>query len=320
MRLFANANFDFIGHQRIAVIVSSILIGVGLVAAIGFQIGRGSWLNYGVDFTGGTLVQLRFEDGTTVGELRELFGEVLPGSEITRFGAENEFLIRAPQVEEDADAVASAVVGVLDTRFSADRYEVVRTEAVGPKVGSELQQKAILAILVSFAATLIYLAFRFEWRFGLASLVATIHDVLATLTLITVLQLEVALPTVAAVLTIVGYSLNDTIIVFDRIRENLKKSGRRGDFIAILNRSINETLPRTVLTSVTTVAVLLALFMFGGEIIRPFALIMTYGIVVGTFSSIFIATPALLFIEQRWGGKTKEGPKRSRPVRAGAGA
>lgn len=318
MRLFANANFDFIGHQRIAITISAVLIGIGLLAGIFFQVTRGSWLNYGVDFTGGTLVQLRFTDGTTVGELRALFGDVLPGSEITRFGADNEFLVRAPQVGEDAEGVTAAVVNVLNTRYSAGQYEVVRTEAVGPKVGSELQQKAALAILVSFIATLIYLAFRFEWRFGLASLIATIYDVLATLGLLALLQLEVALTTVAALLTIVGYSLNDTIVVFDRIRENLKKSGRREEFVAIVNRSINETLPRTVLTSVTTVAVLVALFVFGGAIIRPFALIMTFGVVVGTYSSIFIASPALLYIERRWGGKKVERPKRSRPVRAGA--
>jgi preprotein translocase subunit SecF len=174
-----------------------------------------------------------------------------------------------------------------------------REESVGAKVGSELQTRALLAILISFAATLIYLAFRFEWRFGVAAVIATAHDIVLTLGLLSILRVEVSLTTVAAVLTIVGYSLNDTIVIFDRIRENLQ-TARRPDFIALLNRSINETLPRTVLTTGTTIVTLLALFLFGGVIIRDFALILIAGIVLGTYSSIFVAAPALYEIEKRY--------------------
>ena len=314
MRLFANANYDFIGNRRIAYAITGAVLTLFFVAAIVFQFSRGSWLNYGVDFTGGTLVQVRFEQATSVNDLRE----ILAGTEITRFGGENEFLIRAPVYEEGTDA-AAPVVAALGEAFGQGTFEVVRTEAVGAKIGGELQQRALMAILVSFLFTLIYLAFRFEWRFGVAAIIATAHDVLFTLGMISALQLEVSLPTVAAVLTVLGFSLNDKIVVFDRARENLKRTGRREDFAGVLNRSINETLPRTVLTSVTTAVALLALFLFGGEIIRGFAMIMIVGVVVGTFSSIFIASPVLLEIEKRWPSKAKKGGGRaSRAARAGA--
>src|SRR5690606_25070479 len=264
----------------------------------------------GVDFTGGTLVQVRFDRATSVNELRD----VLAGTEITRFGGENEFLIRAPRYEEGADA-AGPVVSALEGKFGEGAFEIARTEAVGAKIGGELQQRAILAILVSFLFTLIYLAFRFEWRFGVAAIIATAHDVLIALGLISALQLEVSLPTVAAVLTILGYSLNDTIVIFDRVRENLKRTGRRENFAGVLNRSINETLPRTVLTSATTLGALLALFLFGGEIIRGFAMILIVGVVVGTYSSIFVASPALLEIERRWPSKAKKGARPNRVTR-----
>jgi len=314
MRLFANANYDFVARRRIAYVTAGSLLAVFFVAAIVFQITRGSWLNYGVDFTGGTLVQARFDQPTSVNDLRE----VLSGTEITRFGGENEFLIRAPVYEEGTDA-AAPVVSALTERFGQGAFEVVRTEAVGAKIGGELQQRAALAILASFLFVLIYLAFRFEWRFGVAAVIATAYDVLFSLGLISALQLEVSLPTVAAVLTVLGYSLNDKIVVFDRARENLKRTGRRDDFADVLNRSINETLPRTVMTSMTTATALLALFLFGGEIIRGFATIMLVGVVVGTFSSIFLASPALLEIERRWPSKAKKGGSNtSRAARAGA--
>jgi len=313
MRLFANANYDFVGHRRIAYTTAGVLLAVFLVAAIFFQVTRGSWLNYGVDFAGGTLVQVRFDQPTSVNDLRE----VLPGTEITRFGAENEFLIRAPVYEEGTDA-AAPIVSALTGRFGQGAFQVVRTEAVGAKIGGELQQRALMAILVSFLFVLIYLAFRYEWRFGVAAVIATAHDVLFSLGMISTLQLEVSLPTVAAVLTVLGYSLNDKIVVFDRARENLKRTGRRENLADVLNRSINETLPRTVMTSVTTAVALLALFLFGGEIIRGFATIMLAGVVVGTFSSIFIASPVLLEIEKRWPSTAKKGDRASRAARAGA--
>lgn len=317
MRLFANANYDFIGRRRTAYVLSAALLVLALLAGAYWQITRGSWLNYGVDFTGGTIVQVIFKEPTTVAEVRAAVDAVLPGTEITRFGGENEFLVRAPVFSEEGTSTAEQLVQGLADRYGQGAFEVVRTEAVGPKIGGELQQKAVFAILLSLAATLAYLAVRFEWRFGVAAVIATAHDVLLSLGLISTFRLEVALPTVAAVLTIVGYSLNDTIVIFDRVRENMKKVGRRMELSEILNLSINETLPRTVLTSATTLATLFALFVLGGSTIREFALILLVGILIGTYSSIFVASPVLLEIERRWKHK-ESGAKGSKPARAGA--
>jgi preprotein translocase subunit SecF len=299
MRFFENADYKFIEHRRPAFLVSALVIAACIAAMVGFQLTGNSWVNYGVDFTGGTLVQLLFEEPTTVGELRSTLSAFQ--ADVTRFGGENEFLVRVPEFAEEGTNVSDVIVGVVAEEYGEGAFEVVRTEAVGPKIGDELQQKALLAILMSFVLTLVYLAFRFEWRFGVAAVIATLHDILVALGFISIFRLEVSLPTVAAVLTIIGYSLNDTIIVFDRIRENLKKSGRRMEYIALIDRSINEVLPRTIMTSGTTLAVLLALFLLGGPIIRDFALILILGIVVGTYSSIWVASAALMEIEQRTG-------------------
>jgi preprotein translocase subunit SecF len=316
MRLFANANFDFLGKRRTALTLSGVALVALLAVSIVWQFSRGSWLNYGVDFSGGTIVQVHFTEPASVGDLRGMVTPVAPGTEITRFGAENEFLFRAPGFSEEGTAVSEQIVQTLEENFPANSFEVTRTEAVGPKVGGELQQKALLAIILSLLATLAYLAVRFEWRFGLAAVGATAHDLVLSLLLISAFRLDVSLTTVAAVLTIIGYSLNDTIIVFDRIRENLKGAGRRQDRVEVLNNSINETLPRTVLTSVTTLATLLALFLIGGGPIQEFALILILGIVIGTYSSIFIGSPLLYYIEQRW--PRSEARPSGRPARAKA--
>lgn len=313
VRLFSNANYKFIELRKLSYIATAIVLSVCVAVAAYNQISRDGWVNYGVDFAGGTLLQLRFNNDMTVGQLRPQIETQFPGTEITRFGEENEFLLRARSFTEDGKSVADQIVAAL-RETHGDSFIVARTEAVGPKVGAELQSKALLAIILSLGATLIYLAFRFEWRFGLAAVIATSHDLLITLGMIAVLRLEVSLTTVAAVLTIVGYSLNDTIVIFDRIRENLKRAGRRVELIPLLNRSINETLPRTVLTSASTLFALLALAVLGGSTIRGFALIMFFGIVLGTYSSIFVASPVLYEIEKRWGIKPAEKPSRQQKV------
>lgn len=299
-RLFANANYDFISRRRPAYVVSATALLISVAAAIFWQTTRGSWVNYGVDFTGGTIVQVVVEGAGGISEVRGAIGSQVPGTSITEFGSADEFLIRTPGAAgDDATAGSDAVTRLLRDRFGDDNVRVERTEAVSAKVGGELQTKALLAILISFAATLIYIAFRFEWRFGVASIIATLHDIILTLGVLSVFQLEISLPTVAAVLTIVGYSLNDTIVIFDRIRENLR-TARRHEFLAVLNRSINDTLPRTVLTSGTTLVTLFSLFFFGTGMIREFALILIVGVLLGTYSSIFVAAPALLEIEKRF--------------------
>jgi len=289
MRLFKDAHFDFLGARRRAYLVSGVLLLVGIASIVihgGFR--------YGVDFTGGTLYQLQFEQPTTVAELRTAVAAAgYSGAQIQRFGGTEEFLIRLASFESTQD-----VPDALAASPGMGSFEVIRTEAVGPKVGSELRTRATWAILLSFLLTLIYLAFRFEWRFGVAAIVATFHDMLLTFGFISLFNLEITLATVAAILTIVGYSLNDTIVVFDRIRENIRKK-RKESLADTINRSINETLPRTVLTSGTTLATLMALFILGGTVVRPFALVLILGIVIGTYSSIFVASPALLEIEER---------------------
>lgn len=308
-RLFSDAHYDFIALRSRAYVVSGIALAVGIAGMLFWQIARGSWLDYGVDFTGGTLIQVQIDEDVSIADVRQVVEPLFAGSQITRFGVENEFLIRTPVTGEATSDAAEVVPDALRQTYGDGGVQVIRAEAVGAKVGGELQTRALIAILLSFGATLVYLAFRFEWRFGLAAVIATAHDILLTLGFISVLRLEVALPTVAAVLTIVGYSLNDTIVIFDRIRENLRGAGRREAFTAILNRSVNETLPRTVLTTGTTLATLLALFIFGGAMIREFALILIVGIILGTYSSIFVATPALLVIERHWPAERKKKPR-----------
>jgi preprotein translocase SecF subunit len=222
-----------------------------------------------------------------------------------------EYLIRArlaaDAAAETTQATAEAVGRALDAQLGAGTWQIDRREALSPKVGRELQGKALLAILFSFAVTLVYLAYRFEWRFGVAAVVATAHDILATVAFISVLDLEVSLVVVAAVLTVLGYSLNDTIVIFDRVRENLRKY-RRQNLYDILNLSVNETLPRTI-SRRSTLATALVLSFFAGEVIKPFALVMTFGILVGTFSSIYVASPILMGVEARWPGEDVRGAR-----------
>ena len=310
IRFFANANYDFIKwrHWAYGITAAIMLVGIGFLATRG--------LNYSIEFTGGTLMQVETKTSVPTAKIRQALDDVgLHGAEIQTFGTDTSYVIRARISGEEGEteatgsqAVAAVVRRALDASVGAGDYTVVRTEAVRPKVGKELQGKALLAIFLSFFVTLVYLAARFEWRFGLAAVLATAHDVLATIAFISVMHLEVSLIVVGAVLTVVGYSLNDTIIIFDRVRENLHKF-RRQNLYEILNLSINETLPRSVLTHGTTIATTLALLVLAGEVIRPFAWVMTFGIFTGTFSSIYIAAPILLLIEKRWPGEDARGAR-----------
>ncbi len=317
MWLFHEAKYGFIAMRRKAYIVSGVVLTLGIGAMVANVALIGSWLNYGVDFTGGVLVQLRFEQPTTDNELREALGGV-NAPPITRFGSDNEFVVRAP-IQEGVEVaeVAEGIAAQAEATFGEGSFEVMRRESVGPKIGAELQQKALLAVIFSLVLTLLYIAFRFEFRFGVASVIATAHDVLIILGLLALFRVEIALPTVAAILTILGYSLNDTIVVFDRIRENLnKRGGRREDPFRLVNNSINETLPRTVLTSGTTLVVLLSLLILGGAVIRDFDMVLILGVLIGTYSSIFIASPALLEIQKRYG--TGEARAKERAARRAA--
>ena len=319
MWLFHKSKFEFIRLRRKAYVVSGAVLAMGILG-VGLNLVRtGTWQNYGVDFTGGVLVQVRFDQVTSDSELRQALGGV-DAPPITRFGGENEFVVRAPITEgSDLDEVAAGIAAQVAATYGDDAFEIVRRESVGKKIGDELEGQAVMAVLFSFALTLIYIALRFEIRFGVAAIIATAHDILVTLGLLALFRVEISLPTVAAILTILGYSLNDTIVVFDRIRENLnRRGGRREDPYRLVNRSINETLPRTVLTSGTTLAVLMSLLVLGGAVIRPFTMVLILGVLIGTYSSIFIASPALLEIQKRYGTADPREKERKRAARRAA--
>lgn len=294
-RIFHNTRFDFIKWWRHAAAATIAFIAIGLGS---FLVTGG--VNYSIEFTGGTLVQVRFTEPPDVAQLRATVGN----AEITQFGDPTEYTIRLQSVAESpadsagAEGVARRVGEALRARYG-DGFVIERSEEVGPKVGEELARGAMVAMLLAALVTLVYLAIRFEWRFGLSAVLSTGHDVLVTLAFIKLLDIEVSLTVVAAILTLLGYSGNDTIIIFDRVRENLKKA-RKEALYDTLNRSINETLPRSVLTHATTLVATLALLLFAGEVLRPFAWVMTFGVFVATFSSIYVASPILLFVERKF--------------------
>ncbi len=320
LRIIHDTSIDFIRAWRITTAVTLLFMLPGLLwlAVDGY--------NYSIEFTGGTLMQVQFAKAPDVGEIRSTLDRAgIHGAEIAQFGSDREFVIRAQdprQVAEQsrgAESVAGQISAALSSHFGPNSFTVSRTEAVGPKVGGELRRKALYAILVSFLVTLAYLAYRFEWRFGVAAVIATAHDILNTLAFIKYLNLEVSLVVVGGVLTMIGYSLNDTIIIFDRVRENLRKK-RKESLYDTLNRSVNETLPRSILTHATTAATLVALALLGGEVIRPFSLVMLFGVVTGTFSSIYVASPILLWIERKWPRGVGKGGAGARSARREAGA
>ncbi len=304
LRILHDTNYDFIRWWKVmaGITIAFILLGLGSLAV--------KAPNYSIEFTGGTLMQLEFVKPPDVAEIRAVLDQAgVHGAEIQQFGTNREFTVRAQNAGEiaaqakGAESIAVRIEQVLKQKFGENSLKVVRTEAVGPRVGSELRRGAIIAILLSFLITLIYLSIRFEWRFATAAVIATSHDVFTTIAFLKLMHLEISLTVVAGLLTVLGYSLNDTIIIFDRVRENLRK-GRKETLYETLNRSINETLPRSVLTHATAFAATLALLIFAGEVIRPFAWVMAFGIVTGTFSSIYVAAPVLLWIERKWPRKT----------------
>jgi preprotein translocase subunit SecF len=300
LRIFHDTHYDFIRWWRVAVglTVAFIAIGIGSLAIKG--------VNYSIEFTGGTLKQLQFKTPVDPGQIRSAMDRAgFRDAEIQQFGTPRDFTLRVAGAQDVAQQAAGAeliskrVDSVLFNKFGQANVTVLRTEAIGPRVGDELKRNALIAILLSFVITLVYLAIRFEWRFGLAAIIATGHDVFTTLAFVKLMHLEVSLTVVAGLLTVLGYSLNDTIIIFDRVREDLRK-GRKESLYDTLNRAINETLPRSILTHATTAAATLALLLFAGEVIRPFAWVMLFGIVTGTFSSVYIAGPVLIWIEHKY--------------------
>lgn len=298
MQFFHTPNIDFISKRRIAYAISTALFAVGMISLIL----RGG-PNYGIDFKGGTSVVVRFESAVSTADLRSTLSEAdLGDSEISKFGAKNEFVIYIAQQKEASasemvDNVENALTAGLDVPF-----EVLQEETVGPKIGAQLRSAMILACLIALLLILIYISIRFELVFAVGAIVALFHDVLIILGIFSLLNFELSLKEIAAFLTIIGYSLNDTIVVYDRIRENLKVL-RSEELPSLINKSINQVLSRSVITSLTTFIVVFILFVAGGEVIKGFAFAMLVGVVVGTYSSIYVASPLVLEWQVRHGGK-----------------
>ncbi|MBD3367086.1 MAG: protein translocase subunit SecF [Candidatus Eisenbacteria bacterium] len=287
MEFVKDTHINFLGHRRAAFIFSLILIGVGVVSLL---VQGGPKL--GIDFQGGILLQVRFEKPIEAERIRDtLAGIGLGGAEIQHFGNDREAIIRVSE-EDDVD-LTSQIVEALNAENPDNNAEVRREELVGPKVGKELQSKATQAIIYALIGILIYISIRFEFRFAVGAVAALVHDVLITLGIFSMTGFEITLPVVAALLTIVGYSLNDTIVIYDRIREDKRKLYGRS-FVEIVNTSLNESLSRTLVTSLTTLLVVLCLFIFGGEVIRDFAFALMVGVIIGTYSSIYVASPLVV--------------------------
>jgi preprotein translocase subunit SecF len=298
----ANTAINFMGRRLIAFAFSAALI----LGSLGLAVTNG--LNLGIDFLGGILLEVQTEDKADLGMLRsDLGGLGLGEVSLQGFGAEDVVLIRV-QRQEGGDAAQQVAITRIKDALGDTVKEYRRTETVGPTVGAELKEAAMWAIGSAILAILAYIWFRFEWQFGIAAIIALIHDVVTTIGLFALFQLEFNLATVAAVLTIAGYSINDTVVVFDRVRENLRKY-KKMPLPELFNQSINETLSRTTITSVTTLLALGALFFFGGEVISGFSIALIWGVVIGTYSSIALAVPVLLYLDiDRGLGEEDAGP------------
>ena len=326
MKLIKNvSNINFLGQRKIAAFLSFFLIVVGVFALVS------KGLNLSIDFTGGSVIEVKYEQPAELDSIRQNLAENGHAKAIVQnFGSVNDVMIRVPvNVEETDDQVESDkteqrkekndnasnsvsdngsvsnsasnnaevtanVFSLLETGLKqGDKVSLSRVEFVGPQFGKELVEKGLLALIYALGFVMVYVALRFEWKFGIGSVVALVHDVLITIGVFAILQMEFSLAVLAAVLAVIGYSLNDTIVVFDRIRENFRKV-RETDTVEIMNMSVNQTLPRTILTSVTTLLVLIALFVFGGDSLKGFSVALIIGVLIGTYSSIFVASPVVL--------------------------
>lgn len=322
MRFLRETNIDFMKYRKFWIVVSLALVLLGVFMV--FVHGR---LNVGIDFAGGTQITARFQERPDVDRLRQLVASAGVGeSQIQRFGDAdaNEVMIRTPLAPGTEEGSGPRVLAALRQEYG-DSFQVLAQENVGPQVGAELRRKGFQAVAWSLVGMLAYIWLRFELRFGVGATMATLHDVLVTLGLFTLAGFEFNLTTIAAFLTLIGYSVNDTVVVFDRVRENLRKHPNQ-PFIKLLNTSINQTLSRTLLTGGTTIMAGIALMVWGGDVLRGFAFILTVGVIVGTYSSIYVASPFALLWEHMFGHKARAKrpaksptPSADRPRQAASG-
>jgi len=294
-----DTNFKFMLHRRWTFPISVILmvVSIALFAGVG--------LNLGIDFKGGTLIEMKNKNGPfDIGEIRATVGALGLGDfQVQEFGAPDDVLIRIERQQGGEEAQQRAVFLVRDA--FGDTVDYRRVEVVGPRVSGELARAGTIAVIAALFAVLIYIWFRFEWQFAVGAIAALVHDVIITIGMFSAMQIVFSLSSIAAILTIVGYSLNDTVVVYDRVRETLRKYKKR-PIEGILDLAVNQTLSRTTLTSVTTLLALISLYIFGGEVIRSFTFAMIFGILIGTYSSIFIAAPVLMYLNIRERGGDSE--------------
>lgn len=300
-RIIPDTNINFIGMRRVAFFISGALIILGIVAFYLLFSGHG---NMGIDFAGGAMTQGHFAQPVSIENLRTALNPQFPDAQVTElkdFDSPNAFIIKvkSPVSDEEGRQRAQALKDLIATSFAGNDYTIDSEHVIGPAVGASLKKDARLAILLSLAGILAYIAIRFDFRSGVAATIATFHDVLAVLGIMYFLGYEFDLLMVTALLTLAGYSLTDTVVVYDRIRENLKKYRGRGEFVSTVNTSINEVLSRTFNTSVTVLFVVVTLFFFGGEVLRTFSMALSLGVIVGTYSSIFVASPIVVEWEAR---------------------
>jgi preprotein translocase subunit SecF len=291
MEILGNTSVDFMGKRNIAFAVSGVLVALGLVGAFGILIG---WANLGIDFAGGTAVQLKFDQPLGIEEARKaLQTHGLSEAELQEFPQDQKILIRVKTQTTIEDEISKQIIEAFQAEFPNHGFVVDSSSSIGPTIGKKLQEDALIAILLSLVGIILYVAVRFEFRFGVAAAIATFHDVLVVLGIYFLLNKEITLLVVTALLTLAGYSLTDTVVVFDRIRENLRRR-RRETVIEIINKGINQVLSRTLVTTLTVVLVLVPLTLWGGEVLHDFSLALLLGVIVGTYSSIFVASPLLL--------------------------
>jgi preprotein translocase subunit SecF len=304
LRIIKETNIDFIGQRRKAFIFSGLLILLGLFTFAMVLLDKA---NMGIDFVGGTMLQGNFENPINIADLRDAVtnGGFPEASiqELQRHNVPNSYMIRVKEVTSGDEKAVNRLLGIISERFQGNGFTKDSEHTIGPAVGESLKKSAQWAILISVIGMIIYIGLRFDFRSGVAATIATLHDVLVVLAIFFIFNKEISLLVVTALLTLAGYSLTDTVVVFDRIRENLKKARKKGEFVGTVNRSINEVLSRTILTSLSSLAVVLALFFFGGEVLHDFSLALIIGILIGTYSSIFVASPVVV----EWEAKS---PKR----------
>jgi preprotein translocase subunit SecF len=291
LELLKKTNIDFIGKKYVTILVSGSLMVLGIIAIVAISMGKA---NLGIDFAGGTTVELKFNNPVKLQSVRSaLDKEGLKDVTLQDIPAENRVIISTKRSEGDINKIAHEITNAVSKNLPEAKYVVDLTTSIGPKVGSKLRSDALKAIIMAALGILIYVAFRFKFQFGVGATIATFHDVIAVLGIFFIMGKEINLIVVSALLTIAGYSLTDTVVVFDRIRENLRIQSK-DSLSVVINRSINEVLSRTIITSFTTFLAALALFVFGGDVIHDFAFAILAGIIVGTYSSIYVASPVLL--------------------------